>query len=95
MLQAFVGIISQRGLELFCPEHPQTVEFLWRRLKRERGRVACFWSVIPEEEVGCILMELQRGHCRDALHLMQRHAREYGSLIPSDEESIPVPLHRG
>ena len=93
MLQAYVGIISRRGLELFCPEDPATVRFLWRRVKREPGRIACFWSVIPDEVVEHILAALQLGRSRDALILMQQHAREYGSLIPCEDESTPIPIH--
>lgn len=94
MLQAYVGIISRRGLELFCPEDPATVRFLWRRFKREPGRIACFWSVVPAEVVEHILVALQLGRSRDALILMQQHAREYGSLIPGEEESTLVPVNR-
>ena len=54
MLQAFVGIVSQQGIEVFCLEDPATVRFLWRRAQRERGRAACFWSVIPSEAVELI-----------------------------------------
>jgi len=94
MLHAYVGLVSRRGLELFCPEHPQTMRFLWRRVRREQGRVTCFWSVIPAEIVEHILDTLQLGRSRDALLLMQRHSREYGSLIPCEEESPPDPANR-
>jgi len=47
MWQAFVGIVSRQGLEVFCPEHPQTVRFLQRRVERTRGQAVCFWSVAP------------------------------------------------
>ena len=92
MFQAYVGLVSRRGLELFCPEHPQTMRFLWRRVKREQGRVACFWSVIPTDVVDPILATLELGRSRDALQLMHQHAREYGSLIPCEEEAASIPV---
>ena len=91
MLKAFVGIVSQRGIEVFCPEDPATVRFLWRRAQRERGRVACFWSVIPSEAVELIEATLNLGLAREALDLLQQLARDYGFLVPYQEE--PTPQH--
>lgn len=87
MLQAFVGIVSQRGIEVFCPEDAATVRFLWRRVQREQGRSACFWSVIPNEAVELIEATLNLGMAQEALHIMQHLAREYGLLTPGHEEA--------
>jgi hypothetical protein len=91
MLQAFVGIVSHRGIEFFCPEDPATVRFLWRRAQRERGRAACFWSVIPSEAVELIEAALLLGLPHEALHLLQQLARDYGFLVPHHAE--PAPRH--
>ena len=62
MLQAYVGIVSLQGLEIFCPEHPQTVRFLQRRVARTRGQartaVARAWRSL-----------LMRPHPRALWHL--------------------------
>jgi hypothetical protein len=91
MLKAFVGIVSHRGIEVFCPEDPATIRFLWRRAQRERGRAACFWSVIPSEAVELIEATLNLGLAREALDLLQQLARDYGFLVPYQEE--PTPQH--
>lgn len=36
MLQSYLGLASAHGLEVFCPEQPHTVQFLWRRAQRIR-----------------------------------------------------------
>ena len=97
MLKAYVGIVSQRGIEVFCPEDPATVSFLWRRAQRERGRAACFWSVIPSEAVELIEATLNLGLAREALDLLQQLARDYGYLVPDHEEPAPchAAYHRG
>jgi hypothetical protein len=87
MLQAFIGIVSQRGIELLCPEDAATERFLWRRAQRERGRAACFWSVIPSEVVELIKDALTCGLPGDALNLLQQQARDYGFLVPYRDES--------
>jgi hypothetical protein len=86
MLQAYVGIVSQQGIELFCPEDPATVRFLWRRVQRARGRSACFWSVLSDETVKLIQTTLNFGHPQEALDLLQQSARDYGFLVPHREE---------
>jgi len=94
MLQAYVGIVSRQGLELFCPEQPQSVRFLRRRVKREAGRLACFWSVVPEEAVRHIQAALRLGRCADAFSLLQQQAREYGFLSSPDDEESDLPVFR-
>jgi hypothetical protein len=89
MLQAYIGIVSRRGLELFCPEHPQTVRFLWRRARRERGRVACYWTVLSAEVAEPIRTALLLGQPWDALDLMQQQAYDCGLLLPWDDDDTP------
>lgn len=87
MLQAFVGIVSPRGIEVFCPEDAATVRFLRRRVQRERGRSACFWSVVPNEAVELIEVAINLGMPQEALHVMQHLAHEYGLLVPGHEDA--------
>ena len=98
MLQAYIGIVSRRGLELLCPEHPQTIQFLQRRVQREQGQVAGIWSVLPEEGIRVVQATLALGHLQEALNALQTHARDCGLLPPSDTEdpsphwpAIPLP----
>lgn len=93
MLQAFVGIISRNGLEVFCPEHPETVRFLCRRARRESGRVACIWSVLPHEALALVDEALRRAQFAEALVLAVQHARDYGLLIPTDDDEANLPAH--
>jgi hypothetical protein len=94
MLQAFIGIVSRQGLELICPEHPQTARFLRRRVQREAGKLACFWSVIPEEVVKPIQAALRRGQSAEALEFLQQQAREYGFFFPLDDDEADLPVIR-
>lgn len=84
MLQAFVGIVSRRGLEVFCPEDPDTVQFLWRRARRTPERTACFWSVISDDAAACVQHVLQSGGPEIALAFLQQSVRESGPLLPGD-----------
>lgn len=84
MLQAFVGIVSQRGLELFCPEHPDTVQFLWRRARHTRGKAACFWSVIPDDDAASVQNALHFVGPDVALAYLQQTVQKIGPLLPGD-----------
>jgi hypothetical protein len=88
MLQAYVGIVSPRGIELFCPEDPATIRFLWRRVQRAHGRSACFWSVLSGEAVELVQAALNLSQQREALDLLQQSARDYGFLVPHSEEPV-------
>ncbi len=88
MLQAYVGIVSQRGIELFCSEDPDTIRILWSRVKRAGGLSACFWSVVSNEAADLIKTALKLDHRREALDLLQQSARDYGFLIPHIEEPV-------
>ena len=94
MLQAYVGIVSPSGIELFCPEDPATVRFLWRRVRRHPGRAACFWSVLPSDAVELVQAALLQGFPRHALDLIQQQARDYGFITPDTEEFTSRPVAR-
>ncbi len=88
-MRAFVGIVSPRGIEHFYPEDPATIRFLWRRARRQRQRLACFWSVLPSEVAEVIQAALVLGLTQEALQLLQRLARDYGALLPEQDEPAP------
>jgi hypothetical protein len=87
MLKAYLGIVSHSGIELFCPEDPVTAKFLERRVRRERGRTAGFWSVLSHEAVELVEAALGQGLPRLALDLLQQQAHDYGFLVPDREEA--------
>lgn len=93
MLQSYVGIISQRGLEVFCSETPDAVQFLRRRAARNPSHKVCFWSIVPDDAVQQVQSALRQGRFADALSLVEQHSREYGLVSPRENEFlIPVYL---
>ncbi len=90
MMKSYVGIVSPLGIERFYPEDPATVRFLWRRVQRQKnGRVACVWAVLASEAAELIQMELALGWKREALDHLQQHARDYGFIVPYQDD-VPV-----
>lgn len=87
MLQSYLGLASAHGLEVFCPEQPHTVHFLWRRAQRIREPVVCFWAVVSADIAQQILVALHLGGNQEALDLLQRQSHDWGTLLPADEES--------
>ena len=81
-MQAFVGIVSQQGIELFVPEDPATVKFLMRRVQRARRPMACFWSVLSQDAAAVITGRVNHGQAADALDLLLQQARECGLILP-------------
>lgn len=92
MLQSYVGIISQCGLEVFCSENRHTVQFLRRRAARNPNHRVCFWSVVPDEAVQLIHAALEEERFGEALSLVHQHSREYGFLSLMESE-VPVPIY--
>lgn len=93
MWQSFVGIVSSRGVELFCAEHPHTIKFLWHRFAREQGRVSCFWAVMPENKASLVARAVELGRSREAFNTIRTHARECGMLLPNDSDHHPLQDH--
>ncbi|MEZ5940271.1 MAG: hypothetical protein R3C18_02690 [Planctomycetaceae bacterium] len=89
MMKSYVGIVGSLGVECFYPEDPATVRFLWRRVQRQKGRVACVWAVLAAESAELIQMELALGWKREALDHLQQHARDYGFIVPY-QDNVPV-----
>lgn len=88
MWQAYVGIVSnERGLEVFCLDDPANQRLLWSRFgHRPRPRAGCFWAVLADDSAERVWRSLRRGRARAAWELLQRDARELGTLLPSDHE---------
>lgn len=88
MLQAYLGLISRQGLEVFCPEHPQALRFLERRVRRTPGPALCFWSVLPDDAACQVQSALQHGLPAAAFQVLQQTAWDAGSLIPESTSSV-------
>ncbi len=88
MMQSYVGIVSKSGIEQFYPEEPDTIRFLMRRVRRQRGQVACFWGVLSTEAANFIEIEIALGWTREALVHLQQEARDYGFIVPDEDDSF-------
>jgi hypothetical protein len=84
MLQAYLGIVSPHGLEVFCPEHPQTSRFLRRRVRRTYGRTLGCWAVIEAEAAACVELTLRSGLTQVALEYLLQTAHDFGFLPAED-----------
>jgi hypothetical protein len=89
MLDSYIGIVSQRGIELLCPEDPAAMRFLCRRVKREPQRVASFWVVANADVANAMRAAIKARYFQAALVLLHQHARDYGYLLPEEDE-VPV-----
>ena len=95
MWQAYVGIVSRRGLEIVCSEQPETVRFLQRRVERTQGQALCFWSVAEHQAVAEVQAALASGDRKTALKLLDAAAREAGTILPRSECSDQTWVLRG
>jgi hypothetical protein len=87
MLQAYVGIVSRRGIEVFCLEHPETQRFLFRRARRSGGHAACFWCVLADDAAKHVRITLRFGQPQRAFDFLQMNARDIGLLTVDDEQT--------
>ena len=81
MLNAYVGIVSRDGLNVFHVERTDTV----RRVRHSAGAGMGmgFWAVIPEAEAQVVRFLLGEGEQDSALQYLDRSAREIGRLLPN------------
>jgi hypothetical protein len=82
MMKSYVGIVSKNGIELFYPEDPATVRFLWRRVQRQKGRVACVWGVLPADAAELIQIEISLGWTREAMTICSSMPVNMDSSFP-------------
>lgn len=87
MTTAFLGIVTRRGLELFCREEEHTARFLQRRLRQSYPlRAGCVWFV-ADSRVDSLLHELiARGQFEAAWTVVEQYARDRGVLLPDHLE---------
>jgi hypothetical protein len=97
MKQSYLGIITPRGLEVFCPEHPDTLRFLWRRARRLSAEAECIWTVIPDDVAKLIRQNIERFRTKTALDILSRTSLECGYILPTNPipEGLPIISSRG
>ena len=82
MLKAYVGVASDCGLSIFQPERAEAFSLI-RRSVRPGIRLG-FWAVIGQTDAETVNSLLRNGHHREAMILLDRCARDIGSILPSD-----------
>jgi hypothetical protein len=95
MKQSYLGIITPRGLEVFCPEHPETLRFLWRRARRLSAEAECIWAVLPEDAAKLIRTSIEAFRTKAALEILRRACLEGGYLLPSNPVPADLPVYVG
>ena len=83
MLQAYVGVASNQGLALLCPEHDRTRLSVRLAVRSCTGRIG-FWAVLDESDVRSVQALFQSGYRHEALAMLNRCARDIGRILPSD-----------
>jgi hypothetical protein len=82
MSNAFVGIISSRGLESLVPETEHALPFLVRRAyRRHPPEAVCYWAVMDEVVAEEVRRQL-RGQCHEDAFLVLRTLSERFGTIP-------------
>jgi len=83
---AFVGIVTNRGLELYYREGEHTARFLIARLRRfQHPGACCVWFVMDAVFDDVLDALLRAGHPDGAWALVQDAAREYGPVLPDGD----------
>ena len=87
MANAYLGIVSRKGLEMLVPETKHAETFLLKRTARRGGRDAfCCWAVLPERAVWEIQRDLCSGRHQEALITLNAEARFLGTVLPPTDE---------
>ena len=89
MLKAFVGIASDHGLAVLHPEGEETLSLIHRSTQAGTGRVG-FWAVLGDTDARCVQVLLLAGHAREAMRVLDRSAKDMGSIVPTTPRP---PLH--
>lgn len=89
MLKALVGIASEQGLAVLQPERTETLSFIQGKTRPGTDDVA-FWAVLEDNDARCVHALLVGGLHREALHFLDRTARDIGRILPVDSVS---PIH--
>lgn len=94
MLEAYVGIISHRGLEVLFRENPRTMRLLWNRSLRTRRRTACIWTVLPKHVGGKIHDAIRCGSPSTAMRYLCESSREMGRLVSLNDDPTEIRAER-
>lgn len=87
MIDAYVGMISRRGLECFVPETEHAALFLLRRAMRSSAApTVCCWAVLRREDAARIQQLLRNRNSADALAMLHNTARSLGTLLPPADD---------
>jgi hypothetical protein len=82
MVTAYVGIISLRGLEVYCREEEHTTQFLLQRLRRLNSHQAgCIWFVMDSQFETVLCALLASDHNMSAWSFVRDAAREVGTVM--------------
>ena len=85
MLQNYLGIVSNHGLELLFPESDYVRRCLTQlAYKQLPARRICCWAAIHTAVVSEIQGQLDGGETDLALQLLQASAHFFGPVLPSD-----------
>ena len=91
MGQAYLGIITSRGLESLVAETEHAMPFLQRRAYRRYPHEGiCCWAVIKPSKVGRICALISAQQFLHALIALNVEAQELGT-IPPDYDDIDLP----
>ncbi len=82
MPKAYVGVASQHGLTVLQPERDDTLYLVERSVRA--GRRVGFWAVLGDADARSVQILFRSGHRREALVLLDRCAKDFGCIVPSD-----------
>ncbi len=85
MLKAYVGVASKHGLAVLQPEGDDTRSLI-RPYVQSGHQELCFWVVLNDTEARSVRALFLEGHRQEALWLLDRSAKDMGSILPSDAE---------
>lgn len=86
MNRAYIGIVTQRGLEAYYREGEHTAHFLLARLRRcSQPQACCIWFVMDDAFDAVLVELLAAGHPDGAWGFVQDAAREFGMVLPDGD----------
>jgi hypothetical protein len=84
MYDAYVGLVTQRGLESLVPETDRTRFTLFNRLRHEpRCRACGVWFVVDRNIAQAAEELIVAGECNAAQRLLEERSRDAGVLLPA------------
>ena len=88
MPKAYVGVASQHGLAVLQPERDDTLCLVERSVRP--GRRVGFWAVLGDADARSVQILFLSGQRREALVLLDRCAKDFGCIVPSDFQLPPL-----